>query len=63
MAGRHDPAATRKAKRSGRQRGCWVYVPAEYLVESGIDPLGKPPTYRVWSGRKRTLLVQLYTEP
>jgi len=27
---------------------------------SGIDPYAAPPLYRVWPGRKRTLLVQLY---
>lgn len=61
--GHHDPAARRRAVRAGRQRGCLLYVPAEYLVRNGIDPYGPPPWYRVWSGRKGTLLVQLYTEP
>jgi hypothetical protein len=59
-SGRHDPAARRRSKRAGRERGCWLYVPAEYLAECGIDPRGAPPRYRVWPGRKRTLLVQLY---
>lgn len=60
---RHDPAARRRATRAGRQRGCFIYVPAEVLVANGIDPYREPPWYRVWAGRKGTLLVQLYTEP
>jgi hypothetical protein len=59
-AGRHDAAALRHSKRAGRERGCWVYVPAEQLVEAGLNPYDPAPDYRVWSGKKRTLLVQLY---
>ena len=59
-SGRHDPGARRRSKRAGRERGCWLYVPAEFLAANGIDPYGAPPLYRVWAGRKRTLLVQLY---
>lgn len=61
-SGRHDPAERRRSKRAGRERGCWLYVPAESLAASGIDPYGPPPRYRAWAGRKRTLLVQLYPE-
>jgi hypothetical protein len=62
MAGKHDQAARRRSKRKGRERGCWVYIPGEQLERAGIDPSGPPPFYRTWDGRKRTLLVQLYTE-
>jgi hypothetical protein len=48
--------------RRGRERGCWLYVPAEQIERAGIDVNGPPPTYRVWDGRKRTLLVQLYAD-
>lgn len=58
--GRHDSAARRRSKRAGRERGCWVYIPAEQLVGAGLNPHAEPPDYRVWAGRKRTLLVQLY---
>lgn len=63
MAGRHDQGARRRSVRKGRERGCWVYIPAEQLQRSGIDPRGAPPYFRSWDGRKRTILVQLYTEP
>lgn len=62
MAGRHDQAARRRSKRKGRERGCWVYIPGEQLERAGIDPRDEPPLYRTWDGRKRTILVQLYTE-
>lgn len=60
---RHDAAARRKSKRAGRERGCWLYIPAESLERAGFDPLAPPPWYRAWPGRKRTILVQLYDEP
>lgn len=63
MAGRHDQAARRRAQRTGRERGCWVYIPAEQLARLGIDPAAAPPYFRTWDGRKRTVLVQLYLEP
>lgn len=61
----HDPARRRRSKRSGRERGCWAYVPAEVLQAVGIDPAGPPPYFRTWPGPKRknpTVLVQLYQE-
>jgi hypothetical protein len=63
MAGRHDQGARRKSKRQGRERGCWIYIPAEQLARLGLDPQADPPLYRTWDGRKRTALVQFYTEP
>lgn len=57
---KYDHAALRNGVRRGRERGCWVYIPAEELTAAGIDPYGEPPQYRLWGGRKRTLLVQLY---
>lgn len=62
-AGKHDPAARRQAKRSGRERGCWTYIPAESLVKAGIDPAGPPPFYRVWGGARGRYIVVLYPEP
>lgn len=61
--GSHDQARRRRAQRRGRERGCWVYISAEQLARLGVDPKAAPPYYRVWDGRKRTALVQLYTEP
>lgn len=63
MAGSHDQGARRRSKRKGRERGCWVYIPGEQLERAGVDPRDVPPWYRTWDGRKRTVLVQLYTEP
>ena len=59
---RYDQAYRRRSQRRGRERGCWVYIPAEELVEAGLNPADPPPWYRVWT-RKRTVLVQLYLEP
>lgn len=61
IPGRYDPARRRRAKRTGRERGCWLYVPAEELERAGIDPTGPPPWYRVW-GRSRSVLVGLYAD-
>lgn len=65
MAGRHDQAARRRAKRKGRETGCWLYIPGEQLSRSGFEAKvgAPPPWYRTWDGRKGTVLVQLYGEP
>lgn len=63
--GRHDPAARRRAKRSGGEQGCWTYIPAEQLLAVGIEPGGPLPFYRTWPGPRRTsptVLVKLYRE-
>lgn len=62
-AGRHDAAQRRKASRKGRERGCSLYIAAEELAAAGIDPYGEPPTFKVWTGRKRTLMIALYQSP
>ena len=58
-AGRHDAAQWRKASRKGRERGCSLFIAAEELAGAGIDPYAEPPLFKVYPGRKRTLLVQL----
>lgn len=65
MAGSHDPAQRRKTVRRGRERGCWLYVPAEQLERAGYPTVrgSSTPWYRTWLGRKGTILVQLYPEP
>jgi hypothetical protein len=60
--GRHDHAARRRAQRYGRERGCWVYIPAEELVKTGVDLFGAPPAYRVWAAPRGRVVVQLYRE-
>jgi hypothetical protein len=58
----HDEGYRRRGVRKGRERGCWVYVPAELLERGGLvaAPDGGAPFYRIWNGRKRTVLVQFY---
>lgn len=63
----YDHAKRRRAVRKGRERGCWVYVPAAELEAAGIDPRTPPPAYRL-SGHRHSrntgrVLVNLYREP
>ncbi len=60
--GRHDPGLRRQAKRTGRERGAWVYLSAEALAKAGIAPQGPAPFYRTWSGRRGRFVVTLYEE-
>lgn len=62
-AGRHDPAARRRAQRRGRERGCWVYISAGQLQEAGVPLTEAPPFYRTWPGRGGRVIVNLYKEP
>lgn len=61
MAGSYDFARRRKTKRTGREKGCWLYIPAEELSKTGINPDGPAPWYRVW-GSAKGLTLRLYTE-
>ena len=60
--GRYDAALRRKSKRSRRETGCWLYIPAETLEASGYDPHGPAPFYRVWPGTRGGVRVRLYRE-
>lgn len=62
MAGRHDQAARRRSQRSRREKGCWVYIPAEQLERANIDPNDDPPYFRTWNGARRSIIVNLYRE-
>jgi hypothetical protein len=62
-AGRHDPAARRQLKRSGRERGGWAYITAEQLQRAGYGPDGPAPFYRIWGGARGRYVVVLYREP
>jgi hypothetical protein len=62
-AGRHDAAARRRAKRAGRERGCWTYISAEQLALAGYAPGEPAPFYRVWGGQRGRYVVTLYREP
>jgi hypothetical protein len=59
----HDAMQRRRAVRTGRERGCWVYVPAEELVKAGHASGGALPFYRTWGSKKGAVLVQLYRNP
>lgn len=61
-AGRYDAARRRQGKRTGRERGCWLYVPAEELEKAGVDVTGPPPFYRVWGTRRGGLVARFYGE-
>jgi hypothetical protein len=62
----NDPALRRKTKRAGRERGCWLYIPADDLAKAGIDPADPPPFYRLnayqRSANGHTAIVTLYKE-
>jgi hypothetical protein len=62
LPGRYDSARRRQSRRSGRERGVWVYVPAAELLTAGFDPSGPPPAYRVWGRPRGSVLVRLYDE-
>lgn len=61
-AGRYDEGARRATTRSGREKGCYIYIPRDELVKAGIDPDGPPPFYRVWGRERGSVLVRLYGE-
>jgi len=61
--GRHDTAARRQSKRSGREGGCWTYIPAELLRKAGFTSDEPAPYYRVWGGQRGRYVVVLYREP
>jgi hypothetical protein len=63
MTSVYDQARRRRGVRRGRERGCWLYVPAEVLEKASVDPGKPPPFYRIWERKGRTLLVQFYAEP
>lgn len=61
-----DAALRKRAKRSGREAGCWTYIDAEALAKAGYEPGGELPYYRV-TGHKRSrnagsAIVSLYRE-
>lgn len=59
-AGRYDAGLRRRASRSRRMRGCYVYIPADELAKAGFDPHGDAPFYRTWGSKRGSVLVRLY---
>lgn len=56
----YDFARRKKANRSQRERGCWVYIPAEELSKAGVPLDGPPPWYRVWATPRGGVFLRLY---
>lgn len=59
----YDRFRRKQAVRRGREKGCWVFVPADELVKAGINPNDPPPLYRIWATPKGGLLGRFYREP
>lgn len=59
---RYDLAARRRGQRKGRERGCWVYIPAEELEKAGRAASEDPPYYRTWGTKRGVVLIRLYKE-
>ena len=60
--GGYDPARRRRCLSAGRQRGCYIYIPAAVLRASGFTAANPPATYRTWGGRRGSVLLRLYRE-
>lgn len=62
-----DTAARKRAKRSGRETGCWTYIDGEQLQRAGFEPGGDVPYYLVTGAphSKNTgrAIVNLYRAP
>lgn len=58
-----DPARRRKATRAARQKGCFIYIPAEALQAAQPKLGDRLPYYRTWAGKGGAVLVRLYLEP
>ena len=63
---RYDPAERKRATRSGRMKGCYVYIARDELVRAGFDPDEPPPFYRTHgfqrSANAGSAIVSLYRE-
>jgi hypothetical protein len=57
---KYDAGARRRAQRRGRERGCWLYVPAEELAKAGWAPDEAPPLYRTWGTPRGGVFVRFY---
>lgn len=62
IQGRYDPVKRRRSQRTGRSRGCWVYIPMVDLIAAGFSPDEPPPYYRTWGDERGGVVVRLYRE-
>jgi hypothetical protein len=51
------PTLDRRGVRTGRERGCWIYITGSDLRACGIDVYDPPPHYQVWAAPGRPRLV------
>lgn len=62
----YDPALRRRAVRSAREKGCWVYIPLVELQAAGFAGAERP-WYRTLGYRRSknagSVIVSLYREP
>lgn len=58
---RYDSARRRKVRRTGREKGVWVYVPQVELESAGLRP-EDVKGYRVWAGPRGTVAVSFYKD-
>ena len=58
---RYDRAARRRSHRkSARETGVWVYIPAAELRAVGRDPHTDPPDYRIFAMSRNSLALRFY---
>jgi hypothetical protein len=58
----YDHARRRKTKRSGRERGRWVYLPGPDLDRMGFGDDDGPVWYRTFPGERGRAVVVLYRD-
>jgi hypothetical protein len=58
----YDHAVRRQGVRKAREKGVWLYVPAQELAKAGFSPFEPPPFYRVWGSRRGGLTARFYRE-
>lgn len=58
---RYDAGARRRSHRkSARETGVWVYIPAAELRAVGRDPHTEPPEYRIFAMSRNSLALRFY---
>lgn len=62
MPGFRDIARRVRAKRSGRETGCWTYIDGDALATAGFEPGGPLPYYRVWASPRGGIRIRLYRQ-
>ena len=58
---RYDSGERRHSRRTRREKGVHLFVPAVKLAAAGIDPNGPPPDYSMWATSKGAMMLRFYT--